>query len=58
MAFRIPRFATMTDREQALKFKNEGNAAFSARDFDKAIELFTKVRAPPLERPTPASSRS
>jgi serine/threonine-protein phosphatase 5 len=29
--------------EQAVAFKNEGNTAFAAHDWPKAIELYTKA---------------
>lgn len=32
-------------RSEALEFKAKGNKAFSAKDYDEAIEWFSKVRA-------------
>ena len=33
----------MTTQEQAVALKNEGNKAYAAHDWNKAIELYTKA---------------
>lgn len=33
----------MDSKAQAVAFKNQGNEYFKARDFDKAVEFYTKA---------------
>lgn len=47
-----------TSQEQAIAFKNEGNKAFAAHDWPKAIELYTKAIELNDQEPTFWSNRS
>lgn len=47
-----------TPQEQAVAFKNEGNKAFGAHDWPKAIELYTKAIELNDQEPTFWSNRS
>lgn len=47
-----------TSEEQATAFKNEGNKAFMAHDWPKAIELYTKALELNDKEPTFYSNRA
>ena len=41
-----------THKLTSIQFKAEGGKAFTAKDFPRAIELYTQVNLPPLEKAT------
>lgn len=47
-----------TDIDQAVAFKNDGNKAFQAHDWPKAIEFYTKAIQLNDQEPTYFSNRA